>query len=83
MNEYLWVNYIFSFRVLAARPGEMVIDKFELVEDTKGNNGATGDSHVHITCMSCDTQVNWLCLTCVSYGSQWQDLQLIFVSFIN
>ena len=30
-------------RLLLPRPGETVISKFEAVEDTKGNNGATGE----------------------------------------
>ena len=37
------------FRLILPRAGEVVIDKINYVEDTKGNNGVTGIVCVHST----------------------------------
>lgn len=36
-------NFFFSFRQMKMRPGEVLIDCLESVEDTKGNNGDRGN----------------------------------------
>ena len=41
MLHYYLALYLLS-RALQSRPGEHVIDRFEHIEDTKGNNGNDG-----------------------------------------
>ena len=42
-------------RALAPRSGETVISKFEAVEDTKGNNGASGNGFISLCLLKFDT----------------------------
>ena len=41
----------YRFRHLKLRTGEIVIDKIESVEDTKGNNGVAGTLDYDVDCL--------------------------------
>lgn len=47
-------SFFFSFRQMKMRPGEVLIDCLESVEDTKGNNGDRGNLHTQGNCKLSD-----------------------------
>ena len=46
-----WNSRIYRFRHLKLRTGEIIIDKIDSVEDTKGNNGVAGTLDYAVNCL--------------------------------